>query len=598
MDGAPRAGRRAPLAPVRRRFASGLLGCLALAGAVGADDLLVYRLADGVFRKPAQATAGPMSVGSLQKPFLVRAWAAAHPGDAAPRHVCRGGEACWYRPGHGELGLVEALAQSCNDYFRALAGSVPGPALAASLRAAGFRVDEPLSPAEAIGLDPAGRVSIEPRALLAAYATLLREPWSPGEPLRREVLAGLRAAAFEGTASALRGRNVWAKTGTSSAVDGVPLATSGWIVSVDDAGRATLGLLPRGTGREAARALAAAGDAAAPPPAASQGGRVTVQLFSLFEIRELGARNLSSVPVAGSHGFTGPGGSRTLAAGDRLGDGLWQLSVPARGLTRVIRGSIACSGRKDGTLRAVASVTPREFVSGVIAAELPAGSRERRAALGAAALRFLATGPRHAASDVCDSTHCAWFVGRGPLVDWPGAATAVVRPGAVPDLDDALWREIASASARPGPSQWTSHCGGAPLSAHYVWGSADRSVTRCVLHGGGEARPWSRFLDDAALARAFGGAVSAVRVVERDGVWNLDVELASGTRSLLYDDAHRLLAGVLGWAALPSPATSVTRAAGGYRAEGVGLGHRVGLCLGEERGYANIAVSWPLLPHR
>jgi hypothetical protein len=573
-----------------------LLATLVLATSIPSGELVAWRLSGGRVQADAGAPGGPLSVGSLQKPFLVRAWAAAHPSQDAPRHVCRGGDACWYRPGHGEMGLVQALAQSCNSYFRELAAAIPAPALVASLRRAGFRVDEPISPAEAIGLDPGGRVSIEPRVLLGSYATLLREPWSPGEPLRRELMAGLRAAAFEGTASALQGRNVWAKTGTSSAVDGLPLATSGWIVSVDDAGRATLGLLRRGTGREAAQALAALGDAAVPVTPGNADARITVQLFALFELRAVSARNLSAGPVNGSHGFTGPGGSRSLAAGDRLDDGLWSLSVPARGLTRVVRGSIACSGRRDGTLRLVATLTPREYVGGVIAAELPEGSRGLRTALAAAALRFLAVGPRHTGSHVCDSTHCAYFVGRGPRVAWPSAATAVERTAAVPSVDDGLWREIRAEAARPGPSQWTSHCGGAPLSARYVWGSGERSVTRCTLHAGASARPWSRFLGDADLARAFGGAVLGLRVVERDGVWNLDVEQAGRTQALLYDAAHRSLASALGWGALPSPAASVRRVPGGFRAEGVGLGHRVGLCLGAEHESANMAAAW--LPPR
>ena len=56
--------------------------------------------------------------------------------------------------------------------------------------------------------------------------------------------------------------------------------------------------------------------------------------------------------------------------------------------------------------------------------------------------------------------------------------------------------------------------------------------------------------------------------------------------SVLYDDAHRALAAVLGWGALPSPPDRVTRTATGFRAEGVGAGHRVGLCLGgdDDRG--------------
>ena len=47
-------------------------------------------------------------------------------------------------------------------------------------------------------------------------------------------------------------------------------------------------------------------------------------------------------------------------------------------------------------------------------------------ALAAVVLRFLADGPRHGATQVCDSTHCAWFVGRGPGISWPSPGTPVL----------------------------------------------------------------------------------------------------------------------------------------------------------------------------
>jgi len=64
-----------------------------------------------------------------------------------------------------------------------------------------------------------------------------------------------------------------------------------------------------------------------------------------------------------------------------------------------------------------------------------------------------------------------------------------------------------------------------------------------------------------------------------EGVWVLRVRAGPLTRSYRYDQAHRLLARVLGWGALPSPADTVDPVPGGFRAEGVGLGHRVGLSL-------------------
>jgi hypothetical protein len=90
-------------------------------------------------------------------------------------------------------------------------------------------------------------------------------------------------------------------------------------------------------------------------------------------------------------------------------------------------------------------------------------------------------------------------------------------------------------------------------------------------------RAWSA----EAVASAFGGSVRRLAVVTEDGVWGLRVWAGREPRTLRFDQAHRLLAAVLGWDALPSPADSVTPAPGGFRAQGVGAGHRVGLCLGD-----------------
>jgi hypothetical protein len=227
-----------------------------------------------------------------------------------------------------------------------------------------------------------------------------------------------------------------------------------------------------------------------------------------------------------------------------------------------------------------------EYVTGVVNAELPGGGGGLRLALGAAVLRFLSDGPRHGGTQVCDSTHCAWFIGRGPSVSWrtPTEPVLFARPasqGEAPlPLDAASFLAITRAAREPGPRQWTSDCGGHPLSAHAVWGNGDRRVWACARHSGSSGT-WARHWSDQEVAKAFGSPVRAAAVMETDGVWQLALDTARGHERAGYDEAHRRLAEVLGWAALPSPATTVVREAGGFRAEGTGLGHRVGLCLGE-----------------
>jgi hypothetical protein len=233
-------------------------------------------------------------------------------------------------------------------------------------------------------------------------------------------------------------------------------------------------------------------------------------------------------------------------------------------------------------------MTIPEYVLGVLHAELPGASGPRREALAAAVLRFLADGPRHGATDVCDSTHCAWFIGRGPRISWPTPQVGVLFAsgqgegrGAVP-FDVADWDDVLRSSRAPGPRHWTSHCGGRPLSEHALWGRGDRRVWACDRHTAPSA-PWTRIWEHDAVEAAFGGPVRSLAVKEVDGGWTLAAETATGREAFSYDEAHRRLAVKLGWAALPSPADAVVRVAQGWRAEGVGLGHRVGLCLGEER---------------
>jgi hypothetical protein len=362
---------------------------------------------------------------------------------------------------------------------------------------------------------------------------------------------------------------------------------------VDDAGSAVLGLLAHGTGREAATALGSAlarEDRTVAPlgPEAAAADVVRVALLGALSPRAIVARNLGPAPVASSRGYVGPGGHLTLLPKDRLADGSWEIAVPRYGFRRRVRGDLACTAAADGILRLVLSTSRDEYVAGVLAAELDGADAETRVALGAAVLRFLDDGPRHADATVCDQTHCAWFVGRGPRLLWPAPDRPVpVRHDAREPDDDAggiapeLWSRIQERARMPGPARWTSHCGGAPLSAHAVWGNGDRRVWSCPRHQGRPGPGWRRRWSADALARAFGGRVSAVEVAERDGVWQLRVRTASGSRDLGFDEAHRALARVSGWDSLPSPALRVVPAGADFEAEGVGSGHRVGLCLGE-----------------
>jgi stage II sporulation protein D len=567
---------------------------LALAAALAAQapaDLVTWRLHSGRSTTDPGAPSGPLPVGSLVKPFLAGAWARSHPGSPAPRVLCDGRSGCWKPSGHGELGLARALAFSCNTYFKAMAAQTPAEGLARALRAEGFAVAGAVSPAAALGLDGGEDAPvIEPRALLVAYERLVARPWAAAEePVRQEILAGLREGARIGTARGARA--LLGKTGTVPSLQGRPQRTSGWALAIEANGGLRLGLLRDGTGRQAAAALGT--HAQGRPPAGEARGddevgatdRVRVRLLDALRPREVVVRSLAAAPVATSRGYQGPGRGVLLRPGDRLGDGLWELRLPGLPFTRTIRGRLEVDAAPESRLRLVADVTTDEYVAGVLLAELPHAEPVRRIELGAAILRFLAAGTRHENADVCDRTHCAWFVGRGPRVLWPTPVEPVLlrEPGADRDretapLDAATWSRIRRAAREPGPHLWSSHCGGAPLSAHFVWGNGDRRVWSCARHVA-PAASWSRDWPAAAIARAFGERVRSIDVDEESGMWSLRIRATGGEERLGFDEARRRLDAAVGRDALPSPAARVSRVTDGFRAEGSGLGHRVGFCL-------------------
>lgn len=582
---------------------------LAAGLALHAQALQTWTLEQGRVAASPAASAAPLAAGSLQKPFVAKAWAAAHPGVPTPRLRCTRNAGCWFPAGHGELGLAGALAVSCNAYFRALAADTPIPQLQEALVGEGFSA-LPLTPDLAIGLaGPEGALAIAPPDLLEAYARLVREPWSRGEPVRRDVLAGLRAAALKGTAGALGQRGWWAKTGTVPAANGDPTRTAGLLVAVDDAGWAILARLEPGTGRQAAAALAptlarlrpwlARRDAralrpAAPPvpPAsapprreAAPDGLVRVRLLDLLDAARLEVRNLGPSPIAAGRGFLGPQAIRVLRAGDRIGPGLLEIRAVPGGFVRRLDGRLEVDRTPRGMLGLTARLSRREYVAGVLAAELPGGVAERRLELGAAVLRFLGAGPRHGGAEVCDSTHCAWFVGRGPRLAWVTPRLARVQAEGPADpfngLDEGAWTAMEAEARRPGPALWSAHCGGAPLSPHALWGRGDTAAPPCRRHDADRARPWTRVWSAAAAAKAFGAPVRGLAVEGREGVWALRIEGDRAVWTASYDEAHRRVAAVLGWDALPSPADAVEAIPGGWRVRGVGWGHRVGLCLGD-----------------
>ncbi len=558
-----------------------------------AQALLVWRLtAAGVV--PAEGADRPLPVGSLQKPWIAAAWAATHPdGEPPARFRCTPESRCWRPAGHGRVGLSRAVAVSCNAYFRELARATTPEALSDAFRDAGFLLPAPPTPEAAVGLSPGGP-RITPRRLLEAYRTLIREPWPSRDDVRRAVLDGMADAAREGTGTPLSLRGLLVKTGTVPALDGTADATSGWALVADPDGSSLhLALASRGTGSETVRRLAgrlAPERPLAPSRRATPAPRreVRVRLFSALAPAGVVAINVGPGPARvrgrSSTRHLGPGARLELRPGDHLGEGTWELHLSPSGLVRRVAGKLEVEGAAGSPLAVVLETTPREWVEGVLLGELPGGSPERSEELAAVLLRFLRRGPRHRGADVCDTTHCAWFVGRGPAVSWSQPLVPVAAGGTLPRprLTDAAWQRAGEASREEGPETFTGHCGGEPLSPHAVWGRGSTAITPCPRHlPGSDSAPWARLLPDADLAAVFGARVEGLSAVDRDGVRKTRVEAGGTVRELLYDELHARLARRLGWDALPSPPDSFERVPGGFRARGRGLGHRTGLCLAD-----------------
>jgi hypothetical protein len=163
-------------------------------------------------RWPSQS---PVSPGSLVKPFLAIAYAEQH-GGHFPRVLCRGTRTrCWLPVGHGSLSLEEAIAQSCNTYFRELAIATDRQRAAQTFVHYGLNGPDALARSDSlIGLGTEWKES--PHAIAKAYLAIERERNSS---LQAAILKGMLGSAEHGTAHSIDtalGKNAaLAKTGTA-----------------------------------------------------------------------------------------------------------------------------------------------------------------------------------------------------------------------------------------------------------------------------------------------------------------------------------------------------------------------------------------------
>jgi len=208
-------------------------------------------------RWPSQS---PVPPGSLVKPFLAIAYAEQH-GGHFPKVLCQGTRTrCWLPAGHGSLSLEEAIAQSCNTYFRALAIATDRQRAAQTFAHYGLNGPDATARSDSlIGLGIEWKES--PHTIAKAYLAIGSERNSSPQAA---ILKGMLGSAEHGTArsiDAALGKNAaLAKTGTAVCSHTPQAAADGFTLVLYPAAQPRLLLLVRVhgvTGATSARTAAA-----------------------------------------------------------------------------------------------------------------------------------------------------------------------------------------------------------------------------------------------------------------------------------------------------------------------------------------------------
>lgn len=170
----------------------------------------------------------PVPFGSLIKPFTALAYGLSH-GHRFPDFRCLGGATCWAPRGHGWIGLEEAIAFSCNSWFRQLAGAIGAGQTETVLERFGLRAPALFPTAATLtGYGDLWRFPAE--SMAGAYCELMERRT---EPTVSRIARGMRMAAATGTAAGL-GVAAMAKTGTAPCSHRPGATADGYVVVVLD----------------------------------------------------------------------------------------------------------------------------------------------------------------------------------------------------------------------------------------------------------------------------------------------------------------------------------------------------------------------------
>jgi cell division protein FtsI/penicillin-binding protein 2 len=202
----------------------------------------------------------PVPVGSLIKPFTALAYADTHR-FTYPTFACRGSaDGCWLPAGHGRVGMADAVALSCNAYFRQLAQRTAPDALVARLQSFGMRADlAAATPAAMVGYGDA--LKIAPPAVMRGYLELVSRAGQPGvAPLVQGMRASARTGTGRGVGVAIGGADALVKTGTAPCSHSPRATADGYTIVIYPADRPRVVLLMQAHGRTGAETAVFAGE--------------------------------------------------------------------------------------------------------------------------------------------------------------------------------------------------------------------------------------------------------------------------------------------------------------------------------------------------
>lgn len=201
----------------------------------------------------------PLPIGSLIKPFTALAYADTHR-FIYPAITCRGSaDGCWLPAGHGRVGIAEAVAGSCNAYFRQLAQRTAPDAMVARLQGFGMPAEPgAATPAAMVGFGDT--LKLAPSAVVRGYLELVSRAGQPGvSPIIQGMLASARTGTGKGVGAAIGGTDALVKTGTAPCSHSPRATADGYALVVYPADRPRVVLLMQAHGRTGAETAIAAG---------------------------------------------------------------------------------------------------------------------------------------------------------------------------------------------------------------------------------------------------------------------------------------------------------------------------------------------------